>query len=120
MGRDHIVLAGPLSAVDQIVRDWSKPSPSRVTLVFATGDGSPPELDPSWQLSREAPHLIWPADQSWLVCSEVDFDSTLVGGSAELIKAIVASADCEACHVEPTSSLSAGADKINVVPKRSN
>jgi hypothetical protein len=117
MGRNQIVLAGPLSAVDQIVRDWSKPSPSRATPTFATSDGAPPELDPSWLPSREAPNMIWPADRSWLVCSEVDFDSTWVGGSAGLIKEIIASADLEAWQVEPTTSLAADADKINVVPE---
>lgn len=59
--RDHIVLAGPLSAVGQISYNWL------------------------------APNLIWPADHSWLVASEVDFDSTLVGGTTGLIEAIVES-----------------------------
>jgi hypothetical protein len=59
------------------------------------------------------PNLIWPADRSWFVVSEVDFDSTLVGGSAELIKAIVESPALEAWQVEPTDSLAFDADKIN-------
>lgn len=40
---------------------------------------------------RTAHREMQPADRSWFVASEVDFDSTLVGGSAELIKAIVES-----------------------------
>jgi hypothetical protein len=88
MGRDHIVLEGPLSAVDQIVDERR----------------------------RGSPNLIWPADRSWLVASEVDFDSTLVGGGAALIEAIVASPALEAWRVEPTTSLAVGADKINAVP----
>lgn len=114
MGRDHIVLAGPLSAVDQIARDWSKPSSSRATFSAWLGDGPSserPELD--WY-TREPPNLIWPDDHSWLVVSEVDFDSTLVGGSAELIEAIVESPKLEAWVVESTTSLTCGADKINV------
>lgn len=86
-GRDHIVLAGPLSAVDQIV--------------------------------RQPPNLIWPAERTWLLAGEVDFDSTLVGGSAELIANIVDSSALEAWQVEPTDSLAADADKINVVSKDS-
>jgi hypothetical protein len=109
-GRDQIVLAGPLSAVDQIVFDWSKPSPSRARFVAWTGEGPPPEPDPAGLRSREAPNLIWPADHSWLVASEVDFDSTLVGGNATLIEAIVKSPELEAWQVEPTDSLAAGAD----------
>jgi len=50
LGRDHVVLHGALSAINQV---------------------------------DHAPSLIWPSDHSWCVCSEVDFDSTLVGGSAE-------------------------------------
>lgn len=87
--RDHIVLAGPLAAVGQITRDEKR---------------------------REAPNLIWPADHSWFVASEVDFDSTLVGGSAELIDAIVQSPALEAWQVEPTDSLAFDADKINGTP----
>jgi hypothetical protein len=106
-GRDHIVLAGPLSAARRIVRDWGK----QTAAVFTFGNGA--KVDPSeWRL-REAPNLIWPADHSWLVASEVDFDSTLVGGSNELIEAIVGSPTLEAWQVEPADSLAADADKIN-------
>jgi hypothetical protein len=115
MERDYVVLGGPLSAIDQIVRDLSKPSPSRATFVLSTGEGPAPEPDPSWLRQREAPNLIWPVDHSWLVASEVDFDSTLVGGSAALIEAIAGSPDLEAWQVEPTDSLADDADKVNVV-----
>jgi len=83
--RNYVVLQGPLTAVRKI------------------GDGP-------WAYS---PSLIWPADHSWFVASEVDFDSTLVGGSAELIQAIVESPELEAWQVEPSDSLAADADKIN-------
>lgn len=113
MGRDHIVLAGPLSAVDQIVRTDSSTNPNSITFSAQYGEGPSPEpgeLDWKW---REAPNLIWPADRSWFVVSEVDFDSSLVGGSTELIKAIVESPELEAWQVEPTDSLAADADKVN-------
>lgn len=88
-GRDHIVVTGPLSAVEQL----------------------------TWNF---APSLIWPADHTWLVATEVDFDSTLVGGSTALVDAIVESRGLEpwqkleAWQVEPTDSLE---DKINRVEK---
>lgn len=125
--RNHIVLTGPLSAVDQLDNDGeANPGPSRASFTFvayinAEGPGTP-EADPdSVELSRgrDAPNLIWPGDHSWLVASEVDFDSTLIGGSAELIQSIVDSPKLEAWHVEPTDSLAADADKINVVPQES-
>lgn len=113
MGRDHIVLAGPLSAIDQIAFDWSKPSSSRrITVAWREGQ-PPPDLSEFDWMRREPPNLIWPSDHSWLVASEVDFDSTLVGGSAELIEAIVESPKLEAWVVQPTISLACGADKIN-------
>ena len=84
MERDHIVLQGPLSAMEH------------------------------------PPNLIWPPDCSWLVASEVDFDSTLVGGSNDLIQAILNSPDLEAWRVEPDDSLACDADKINVVSVRGN
>jgi hypothetical protein len=114
LGRDHIVLAGSLSAVDQIVRDWSKLSSARMVFTATEEDGPSPQPDPSEFLLRESPNLIWPADHTWLVASEVDFDSTLVGGSAKLIEAIVESPELEAWRVEPSDSLASDADKVNV------
>ncbi len=114
-GRDHIVLAGPLSAVDQIMYDWS--SSMRMTFVARGSKELPPTQDPSEFLQRQSPNLIWPADRTWLVVSEVDFDSTLVGGSAELIEAIVESPQLEAWQVEPTTSLADDADKVNMAKK---
>ena len=111
LGRDHIVLAGPLSAVDQILDERGSMS----VAVYAK-DSEPPsedELDELNKPGRGAPNLIWPADRSWLVVSEVDFDSTLVGGSAGLIHAIVESPELEAWQVEPIDSLTEGADKVN-------
>lgn len=112
--RDHIVLAGSLSVVDQIAYDWSKPGSLRMTFGGRKSEGPPPELDPSEFLRREAPNLIWPSDHSWLAASEIDFDSTLVGGTTGLIEAIVHSPKLEAWQVEPTDSLAADADKVNV------
>lgn len=112
LGRDHIILEGPLAAVDQIVEE------PRGSVAFEfVKDGSKPISDDERAAllapSRGSPNLIWPEDHSWLVVSEVDFDSTLVGGSTELIEAIVASPGLEAWQVEPTTSLAEGADKIN-------
>lgn len=112
-GRDHIVLAGPLSVVDQIAYDWSKSASVRMTLVAYKSHRPPPQSDSSEFLRREAPNLIWPEDRSWFVASEVDFDSTLVGGTSDLIDAIVQSPALEAWQVDPTDSLAVDADKVN-------
>jgi hypothetical protein len=112
-GRDYIILSGPLSAVDQIAYHWSERASLRLILVARTGEEPPPEPDASDLIQREAPNLIWPPDRSWFVATEVDFDSTLVGGSVKLIRAIVESPQLEAWQVEPTTSLAADADKVN-------
>lgn len=83
--RNYIVLQGPLAGVSQI------------------GDG----------VSRYSPSLLWPSDHSWFVLSEVDFDSTLVGGSSKLIKMLVESSEIEVWQMEPTDSLAADADRVN-------
>ena len=111
-GRDYIVLTGPLSSVDQIAHEVSRSEP---VVVAQTGERPLPELNPSDLFWRRSPNLIWPTDRAWLVASEVDFDSTLVGGSAELVEAIVESPELEACPVDPADSLAADADKINPV-----
>jgi hypothetical protein len=120
LGRDHIVLSGPLSAVHRLSNDGkANPGPSRARFTFVaqdeiTGEKRENTSNPieDWE-SRDAPNLIWPADHSWLVASEVDFDSTLVGGTSELISAIVDSPALEAWLVEPDDSLASDADKIN-------
>lgn len=112
-GRDHIVLAGPLFAVNQIAYDWSKSTSIEMTSISRQAEKPMLTPDQSEYLRREAPNLIWPADESWFVASEVDFDSTLVGGTDKLIKAIVESSKLEAWQVEPSNSLAINADKIN-------
>jgi len=104
--RDHVVFSGPLSAVDQIgdARGAGRGEPS-----------TPIPPDPFW---REAPNLIWPADRSWLVVSEVDFDSTLLGGTRGLVDALIRSGDLETYEVEPSTSLVAFSDKLNPVAER--
>lgn len=91
--------------------------------VFA-GDSSTEEVERAraeaeeWVASvgwRHSPQLIWPTDRSWLVVTEVDFDSTLVGGGAELIAAVVDSPGLEAWAVDPDVSLACGADELDPV-----
>jgi hypothetical protein len=43
--------------------------------------------------------LFWPSGREWLVASEIDLDSTVVGGTRELIDKIVRSASLEAYEV---------------------
>jgi hypothetical protein len=90
LGRDHLILAGPLAAVVRIG-----------------------EADSPW---RDAPSLIWPAERSWFLASEVDFDSTVIGGTRALVEALLAAPGLEVFEVTPETKLTAFSDKVNLVP----
>jgi hypothetical protein len=86
-----------------------------MTFAVKGSKGLPPKQDPSEFLKHEAPNLIWPENRLWFVASEVDFDSTLVGGNAALIDGIVESSKLEAWRIRPTDSLADDADKVNSI-----
>jgi hypothetical protein len=117
--REWVVLKGPLAAVDQIA--ISSRHGSRFSFGFVvrsdgrreavSGDEMPERF------SREVPNLIWPEDRAWFVASEVDLDSTLVGGSRDLLDELLASPDLEVWEVDGEVSLQSDADKLNPVPE---
>jgi hypothetical protein len=89
--RDYILFSGPLeAAMDQ--GHW--PSPD-------------------WFVPQ-SPSLIWPRDNSWCLATEVDFDSTLIGGDRDLIDAVLSAPDLETMPVEPEDRLDSGGDAINL------
>jgi hypothetical protein len=59
------------------------------------------------------PQLLWPADQSWVVASEIDWDSTIVAGSRGLIDAVLADPALEAFEVDEDADLSWDGDIVN-------
>jgi hypothetical protein len=61
-----------------------------------------------------APSLLWADDRSWYLNSEFDLDSTLLGGSEELVKAVAESPDLETAIVLPSDSMGQGADQLNL------
>lgn len=66
---------------------------------------------PDW-FQPQSPSLFWPQDRSWCVATEIDFDSTLVGGSRELVDRVLASG-LEAWEVHPRELLSDNGDTVN-------
>jgi hypothetical protein len=92
-GRDYLFLAGSLAAALQIgcwlSADWFDP---------------------------QSPNLFWPADRAWCVATEIDFDSTLLGGTTELIEAVLEAPTLDSWSVRPDDSLAFDADQINPVP----
>jgi len=88
--RDYLLFRGPLRAA--LHMGWH---------------GSPSGFEP------QSPSLLWPANHSWCVSTEIDFDSTLVGGSEDLINAILTAPGLDAWPVEPDDDLTAFADLPN-------
>jgi len=85
--RNYLLFSGPLMAATDI------------------GD-----LSALW---RQSPSLFWPVDRSWWVATEIDFDSTIVAGSSELIAAVLAEPTLEAWPVGPDDSLAHDGDTVN-------
>jgi hypothetical protein len=118
VGRDHLVLSGPLAAVVQI-GDTDPPGLMVFVQAPGPGEGPPerPEPDPTDPFWRDSPSLIWPADRSWFVASEVDFDSTVLGGSRALVDALLAASGLEVFEVAPETKLTAFSDELNPVAR---
>jgi hypothetical protein len=82
--------------------------PQRDYLVFSG------PLDAAHQLRAQSPNLMWPNARSWFVATEIDFDSTLVGGSNALIRDLLSDAALETWRVDPRDSLAYDGDMVNV------
>jgi hypothetical protein len=52
----------------------------------------------SW-FEPESPNLWWPDDRAWCVATEIDLDSTYVGGSATMIRELLSDSRFEALEV---------------------
>lgn len=101
--------------------------PDRDHVLFSAGAGA--FADPAWVrhvpwrdrraeergFPRDAlsPSLLWPRDRAWVVVSEVDFDSTIVGGSPELIREICTDQRLEALPLRADAELTWDADEVN-------
>jgi hypothetical protein len=88
--RDYLLFSGPLGAALQM--GWRRT------------DGA---FDP------QSPNLIWPDDRAWFVATEIDLDSTYLGGSAALIEAVLANQRLESVSAQPSDDVSAASDDVN-------
>ncbi len=99
--RSYFLLQGPIEAVLESVED----PPLEVV---ARG------LD--WPHHR-SPNLWWPEDRAWCVATEIDFQSTYIGGSGPCIKSLVADTRLEAYKVETSDGITWDDDTINPKPE---
>jgi hypothetical protein len=88
-GRDYRVLVAPM-ATDAL---------------FDTPGGPWGEMSP--------PNLMWSSHRQWCVGTEIDFDSTIVGGSESLVGDLLARPGMETWSIGPDDCLTSDADKIN-------
>ncbi len=72
-GRDYHLFGGPVDAATRIGH-W---------------------ITKEW-FDAQSPSIFWPEDHSWCVATEVDADTTLVGGSRDLIAEVTNSSLLEA------------------------
>ncbi|MBB2976514.1 hypothetical protein FHX49_002089 [Microbacterium endophyticum] len=100
-GRDYVLFRGDISGFTDA--NWFENVPWRDLEAESAG----------FAPSAHSPSLVWPADHSWALTSEVDFDSTILAGSSELIRAVCANPDIEALPIAEGSSLQWDADEIN-------
>ena len=61
----------------------------------------------------QSPNLWWPEDRAWFVATEIDFDSTFVGGDDRLIAALASDQRLEALVILLSARADAAADRIN-------
>ncbi|MBX9980389.1 MAG: hypothetical protein K2Z76_12560 [Mycobacterium gordonae] len=57
--------------------------------------------DNTTSFAAQSPHFMWPADHTWCVATEIDDDSTIIGGTAALISELWASAAIEVLPIAP-------------------
>ncbi|GAA2828408.1 hypothetical protein [Kribbella solani] len=74
-------------------------------------------LDAAGELARsllpQSPNVFWPDDRAWCVATEIDLDSTYLGGTAELVAEVLADERLEAVRVEVTDPVWADSDELN-------
>ncbi len=99
--REHVLFRGGVAELAD--PDWVRHVPWRDR--EAEAHGFPPDA--------HSPSLVWPADRAWVMVSEVDFDSTIIAGSHELVAALRADPGLEALPIPPDADLTWDADTVN-------
>ncbi len=98
--RDHVLFRGGID-------EFTDPTwPARMPW-------AEPDLDPHNATFVTSPSLVWPDDRAWVVVTEIDYDSTIVAGAADLVAAIVADPRLEAAQISAGADLTWDADEVN-------
>lgn len=100
-GREHVLFRGGVSELADPAWERKAPWCDHAPEAF----GAPP--------AAESPSLVWPDDHAWVLVSEVDYDSTIVGGSHALVHALCTTPGVEALPVPEGADLTWDADTVN-------
>lgn len=99
------VMAGPRFRIPQ--RDY---------FLFEGPVAAAPELgwnSPGGYFHPQSPNIFWPHDRAWCVATEIDLDSTYIGGSEALARALLAEPQLETWRVRADDPISADSDSVN-------
>lgn len=66
--------------------------------------------------AHRSANLWWPNDHAWCVASEIDLNSTYIGGTEECIGELLAELGGEILRVEPSCGITVKSDRINPSP----
>lgn len=102
-GRDYILFEGPLTAATEM--GWR--IGALLSATYPQLDVDPDEFQP------QSPNLFWPADRAWCVATEIDLDSTYVGGSQALIESMFEDPRFEAWPAHLDDPIDAASDNMN-------
>jgi hypothetical protein len=91
--REHVLFLGGVSELAD--PDWPLHAPWRDRDLEA--QGFPP--------IAQSPSLVWPADHAWVLVTDVDVDSTIVGGSTELVRELCGDGSIEALPIPADADL---------------
>jgi hypothetical protein len=64
----------------------------------------------------DAPSLWWPSDRAWCVATEIDLNTTYVGGSRACVDQLLSCDDLEVYEAEPTDAVNYFSDTVNPLP----
>ncbi|WP_447914097.1 hypothetical protein [Microbacterium phyllosphaerae] len=101
LDRGHVLFRGAVS--DFARPDWVLDAPWR----------DRPGEEHGFSPSAQSPSILWPDDHAWTLVSEVDYDSTIIAGSVELVAAICADKRLEAFPIPENADLTWDADEVN-------
>lgn len=66
--------------------------------------------EPAW---AQSPSILWPDDHSWVLATEIDYDSTLIAGTRELIGELLQTPGLEVLPIRADADLTWDGDVLN-------